>query len=157
MIAPKLRYDIIQALRKNLTAEQVAEELNASLTDVITVQRQITAANNQPEPVLIPALPPAVNPTDEPTHVPVPRTYDQPRRIALLDKALDKAEEILADTETPRELLWWAQGTQALVSMRRLEDGEATHKYEIDDLRNNLAQRIDDINSRGPYALKVVS
>ena len=56
--------------------------------------------------------------------------YHRDRRLALLDQAFQKAEELLPTITTARELRDWAVGNAVLTDKRRLETGEVTSRTE---------------------------
>ncbi len=56
--------------------------------------------------------------------------YHRERRLALLDRAFQKAEELLPTITTARELRDWAIADGVFTDKRRLETGEATSRHE---------------------------
>jgi hypothetical protein len=77
-------------------------------------------------------------------------TYDLERRIALLDKVFNKAEQMLDTVTTPHKLQALCVSLGILIDKRRLEDGEVTSRTEIngDAIRERLASRLDELAAR---------
>src|SRR5579864_8029078 len=61
------------------------------------------------------------------------RDYAQKERLALLNEGFDKAREMLHTTKylTPDGLQKWSTALGILIDKRRLEDGEATSRQEM--------------------------
>jgi hypothetical protein len=79
------------------------------------------------------------------------RDYAQAERLALLNRAFDKASELMLGIEKPAQLMNWAIAFGILTDKRRLEDGQSTGRQEVvnvDSARDKLAGRIDELASR---------
>lgn len=76
--------------------------------------------------------------------------YCLERRVALLNKVFDQAEQMVPTATTPHKLQALAIAIGILIDKRRLEDGEATGRVEVsgDDARERLAARLDDLAAR---------
>lgn len=76
--------------------------------------------------------------------------YCLERRIALLNKVFNKAEELIETATTPHKLQALAIAIGILTDKRRLEDGEVTSRTEIhgDDVRERLTSRLDELTRR---------
>lgn len=76
--------------------------------------------------------------------------YTLERRVALLNKMFAKAEELVDTATTPHKLQALAIATGILTDKRRLEDGEATARTEVNggDARERIARRLDELAER---------
>lgn len=76
--------------------------------------------------------------------------YSIERRMALLNKVFAKAEAMVETATTPHKLQALCIAMGILIDKRRLEDGEATSRTEIngDAVRERLASRLDELASR---------
>lgn len=77
-------------------------------------------------------------------------TYAKDRRIQLIDKLFEKAEDMLNDICDPAELDKLISGIARLIDKRRLEDGEATSRTETATTiaKESLETKLDDLAKR---------
>jgi hypothetical protein len=73
-------------------------------------------------------------------------------RLDFLNRLFTKAETMLSDCRTPRQLQTLVTATAILIDKRRLEDGEATGRMEVsnpgEEARERIARRIDELAAR---------
>jgi len=84
--------------------------------------------------------------------------YDGPRRRRLLNKCLYKAENLVDEVGTPREMQQITTAISMLIDRKRLEDGEVTSREEVVnviELREKLLARIEAISERDRMAEQV--
>jgi hypothetical protein len=76
--------------------------------------------------------------------------YCLERRLALLNKVFDKAEELIDVATTPNKLQALCISLGILIDKRRLEDGEVTARTEVNggDARERIARRLDELAAR---------
>lgn len=76
--------------------------------------------------------------------------YSLERRMALLNKVFAQAEQMVETATTPHKLQALAIALGILIDKRRLEDGEATSRTEIngDAIREQLTSRLDELTRR---------
>lgn len=133
---------IVEALRAGEGQKAVARRLGCSPS---TVNRLAKANGIEPrslEKGPPPPLPQAV--------ADVAADYALERRIALLNKVFDKAEQMIETATTPHKLQALAISLGILIDKRRLEDGEVTARTEVNggDARERIARRLDELAAR---------
>ena len=76
--------------------------------------------------------------------------YCLERRMALLNKVFDKAEELIAQATSPHKLQALAIAVGILIDKRRLEDGEVTARTEVNGggARERLTRSLDELATR---------
>ena len=80
----------------------------------------------------------------------VAEDYSLERRLALLNKMFNKAEELIEQATTPHKLQALAIAMGILTDKRRLEDGEVTARTEVSggDARERIASKLDELATR---------
>jgi hypothetical protein len=78
------------------------------------------------------------------------RDYAQAERLALLNRLFDKCAQILPTCKKPYEVMQLATAMAIAIDKRRLEDGEATSRTEVntDGVRDRILGRLDELASR---------
>lgn len=71
--------------------------------------------------------------------------YTPEKRINLIDAGLTKAEELLPDIGSARDLQNWATALSMLANIRRTEEGGVTTRIEIVDSREKLADKLGTV------------
>lgn len=76
--------------------------------------------------------------------------YSLERRMALLNRVFDQAERMIETATTPHKLQALAIALGILIDKRRLEDGEATARTEVNGggARERLARSLDELAAR---------
>lgn len=78
------------------------------------------------------------------------RDYDQVERLQVLNAFFEKAQSMLGRCHAPQEFQQLTVALAVLIDKRRLEDGEATSRQEINttSAREQALARITDITQR---------
>lgn len=76
--------------------------------------------------------------------------YCLERRMRLLNRVFDRAEELIETATTPNKLQALATAVAILIDKRRLEDGDVTARTEVNGggARERLARSLDELASR---------
>lgn len=130
---------ILEALQRGESQKSVARRLKCG---VATVNR--VAQRNGVEPVPFQKIPPS------PEVLAAASDYCLERRITLLNKVFNKAEDLIDAAKTPHALQALAIAVGILIDKRRLEDGEVTARTEVSGgaARERLASRLDELAAR---------
>lgn len=79
------------------------------------------------------------------------RTFDQTRRLEVIDELVAKARSLVPSVDDPQKLTQLITGVAILIDKRRLEDGEATSRTETrtdGDTRERLIGRLDELANK---------
>jgi enoyl-CoA hydratase/carnithine racemase len=78
------------------------------------------------------------------------RDYAQAERLKLVNEFFDKTRALLPEVDEPQKLQHLATTLAILIDKRRLEDGEATSRAEVNstDARDRIAGRITELTTR---------
>lgn len=76
--------------------------------------------------------------------------YAEERRLEIIGKGFDKADDILAALKEPRDFQAWTVGFGTLIDKARLESGEATSRHESIDpeRRKKMRESLDEVAAR---------
>ena len=132
-LSDQTRQQVMAAIAAGKPRNQIARETGVSAGSVTTIAREMGAAFDQS------ATKKAVQ---------ARRTYAQAERLDLLNEGFETARAMLPRCERPHELFQWAVAVGTLIDKRRLEEGEATSRAEVNngsDARDRLARRLDDL------------
>lgn len=84
--------------------------------------------------------------------------YDSARRARLLNKCLYRAEQLVDEVATPREMQQMATAVSMLIDRKRLEDGESTSREEVVnvvELREAFVAKLNELAERDRLAAQV--
>lgn len=130
---------ILEALQAGESQKSVARRLGYG---VATVNRVAKRNGVEPVPVEKRPLPPEVQAAAD--------DYCLERRIRLLNRVFDKAEELIEQATSPHKLQALAISLGILIDKRRLEDGEVTARTEVNGggARERIARTLDELATR---------
>lgn len=130
---------ILEALRSGESQNAVARRLGCGLATVNRIAKRNGLESHTVQKISL--SPEAKAAADD---------YNLERRLALLNKVFNKAEELIEAATTPSRLQSLAIAVGILIDKRRLEDGEVTSRTEIngDAVREQLTSRLDELTRR---------
>jgi len=130
---------VLAALQAGESQKSVARRLRVG---VATVNR--IAKRNGVEPVPFQKI------AASPKVVAAAADYCLARRMELLNKVFDKAEDLIEQATTPHKLQALAIALGILIDKRRLEDGEVTARTEVQGggARERLSRSLDELAAR---------
>jgi hypothetical protein len=129
------REQIIEALRANESQHSIAKRFGCNVSTVCRIAKAEGIASNIASTKNANAA---------------RRDYALAERLALLNRGFAKADELLSRIEKPSQLMQWMIAVGTLIDKRRLEDGQATSRTEVnaDAMRERIAGRLDELAAR---------
>jgi transcriptional regulator with XRE-family HTH domain len=133
---------VVEALRAGESQKAVARRLGCGFATVNRIAKRYGAVPAVPRTV---EKSPAVLAAEQ-----AAADYSLERRMALLNKVFAQAEQMIETATTPHKLQALAIALGILIDKRRLEDGEATARTEVNggDARERIARRLDELAAR---------